>query len=97
MTQAESNYIINAYLKIGKVGIEKANYQKTQIEKAIKLYDEEQAEIRRFSTEVKNAIKGEFEMNVYINKNEIKNRLQAIYNEYGIEYKVTQGHNQRLL
>lgn len=90
MTQAESNYIINAYLKIGKAGIEKANYQKAQIEKAIKLYDEEQAEICRFSPEVKKAIKEEFEMNVYINKNEIKSRLQAIYNEYGIEYRVTQ-------
>ena len=88
--QPESNYIIDVYHKIGKAGIEKANYQKTQIENAIKLYDEEQAEIRRFSPEVKNAIKEEFEVNVYINKNEIKNRLQAIYNEYGIEYKVTQ-------
>lgn len=90
MTQAESNYIINAYLKIGKAGIEKANYQKAQIEKAIKLYDEEQAEIRRFSPEVKKTIREEFKMNVYINKNEIKSRLQAIYNEYGIEYRVTQ-------
>lgn len=28
--------------------------------------------------------------NVYINKNEIKNTLQAIYDEYGIKFKVKQ-------
>ena len=32
----------------------------------------------------------EFKMNVYINKNEIKNTLQAIYDEYGIKFKVKQ-------
>ena len=35
-------------------------------------------------------IKEEFELDVYINKNEIKNRLQAIYDEHNIKYKVTQ-------
>lgn len=88
--QPESNYIINAYLKIGKAGIEKANYRKAQIEKAVKLFDKELAETLMFSPNVKKAIKEEFEVNVYINKNAIKNRLQSIYNEYGVNCKVTQ-------
>ena len=88
--QPESNYIINVYFKIGKVGIENANYRKTQMDKSVRLYEKEQAEILRFSPEVKKTIKEEFELNVYINKNELMGRLIAIYNEYGIKYKVTQ-------
>ena len=48
------------------------------------------AESLRFFPEVKKVIQEEFEMNVYMNKNEIRNRLQAIYNEKGINFKVTQ-------
>ena len=88
--QPESNYIINVYFKIGKVGIENANYRKTRMDKSVRLYEKEQAEILRFSPEVKKTIKEEFELNVYINKNELMGRLIAIYNEYGIKYKVTQ-------
>ena len=88
--QPESNYIINVYFKIGKVGIENANYRKTQMDKSVRLYEKEQAEILRFSPEVKKTIKEEFELNVYINKNELMGRLIAIYNEYGIKYKVIQ-------
>ena len=89
-SQEDSQYLIDAYLKIGKEGIEKANYQKGQIDKAMKQFDKEKAESFRFFPEVKKAIQEEFEMNVYINKNEIRNRLQAIYNEKGINFKVTQ-------
>ena len=88
--QAEAQYTIDAYMKIGKAEMENAKYQKGLIDKAIQQYDKEQAESLRFSSDVQKDIKEEFEMNVYISKNEIKNRLQAIYNEYGIEYKVTQ-------
>ena len=35
-------------------------------------------------------IKEEFELGVYIGKNEIKNRIQQVYNEHSIGYKVTQ-------
>jgi len=88
--QTDAQYTINTYMKIGKVGIENAQYQKEKIDKAINQYEKEQAEILRFSPEVKKAIYEEFEMNVYINKNEIKNTLQAIYDEYGIKFKVKQ-------
>lgn len=70
--------------------MENAKYQKGAIDKALKLYEKEQAGILRFSPEVKKAIYEEFKMNVYINKNEIKNTLQAIYDEYGIKFKVKQ-------
>lgn len=89
-SQEDSQYIIDAYLKIGKEGIEKANYQKGLIDKAVKQFDKEMAESLRFFPEVKKVIQEEFEMNVYMNKNEIRNRLQAIYNEKGINFKVTQ-------
>ena len=88
--QAEAQYTIDAYMKIGKVGMEKAKYQKGLIDKAILQYDKEQAEILRFSPDVLKDIKEEFEMNIYINKNEIKNRLQAIYDEHNIKCKITQ-------
>lgn len=88
--QADAQYIINAYTKIGKRGIENAKYQKGLIDKAILQYDKEQAEILKFSPEILKDIKEEFEMNVYINKNEIKNRLQVIYDEYNIRVNVMQ-------
>lgn len=88
--QAEALYTIAAYMKIGKAGMENAKYQKGLIDKAILQYDKEQAEILRFSPDVLRDIKEEFEMNAYINKNEIKNRLQAIYDEHNIKCKVTQ-------
>lgn len=86
----ESTYIINAYMKIGKTGIENTRYQKGLIDKAMKQYDKEQAEKLRFSPEVLKDIKEEFERNVYIKKNDIKERLQQIYIEHSIDYKVTQ-------
>lgn len=88
--QTDAQYTIDAYKKIGKKGMENAKYQKGEIDKALKLYEKGQAEILRFSPEVKKAIYEEFKMNVYINKNEIKNTLQAIYDEYGIKFKVKQ-------
>lgn len=88
--QTDAQYTIDAYKKIGKKGMENAKYQKGEIDKALKLYEKEQAEILRFYPEVKKAIYEEFKMNVYINKNEIKNTLQAIYDEYGIKFKVKQ-------
>lgn len=86
----ESSYIINAYMKIGKTGIENARYQKGLIDKAVKQYDKEQAEKLRFSPEALKDIKEEFERNVYIKKNDIKERLQQIYIEHSIDYKVRQ-------
>lgn len=88
--QAEAKYTIDAYMKIGKAGMEKAEYKKGLIDKVIMQYDKEQAEILRFSTNVLKDIEEEFEMNVYINKNEIRDRLQAIYGEHNIKCKVIQ-------
>lgn len=88
--QAEAKYTIDAYMKIGKAGMEKAEYKKGLIDKVIMQYDKEQAEILRFSTNVLKDIEEEFEMNVYINKNEIRDRLQAIYDEHNIKCKVIQ-------
>ena len=90
LLRGKDSHIIDAYMKIGKAGIEKSGYKRSLIDKAIQQYDKEQAEILRFSFEVLNDIQEEFEMGVYVNKNEIKDRLQAIYGEHGIKYKVTQ-------
>lgn len=89
-SQDDGPYIVDAYMKIGKAGIEKALYKKKLIDKAIQQYDKEQAESLSISPDVLKDIKEEFEMNVYINKNEIKNRLQALYDEHNIKCKVTQ-------
>ena len=88
--QAEAQYTIDAYMKIGKDGIEKSQYKKSLIDKAVQQHDKERAEILRFSPEVLEDIHGEFETDVYVNKNEVKDRLQAVYGEHGIKYKATQ-------
>ncbi len=87
---AEYKYIASIFDKIGIEGIEKANYLKGQMNKAVKQHDKEQAEKLRFSREVLKAIEAEFENGVYIPKEVIKQRLKAIYKESHIEYKVTQ-------
>lgn len=88
--QPEANYTIDAYNIIGKNGIEQAQYKKSLIDKAVKLYNKEQAKTLRFSSKVLQDIKEEFELNAYIPKNEIKKKLQLIFNEHSIEYKVIQ-------
>lgn len=88
--QPEARYTIDAYNRIGKSGIEQAQYKKTLIDKAVKQYNKEQAEILRFSPKVLQDIKEEFELETYIPKNDIKKRLQLIFNEHSIEYKVVQ-------
>lgn len=88
--QPEARYTIDAYNKIGKIGIEQAQYKKSLINKAIKEHNKEQAEKLRFSNEVLQDIKKEFEINTYISKNDIKKRLQLIFSEHSIEYKVVQ-------
>lgn len=88
--QPEARYMIDAYNRIGKSGIEQAQYKKALIDKAVKQYNKEQAEILRFSPKVLQDIKEEFELSAYIPKNDIKKRLQLILNEHSIEYKVVQ-------
>lgn len=88
--QTEAIYIMEAYDKIGKAGIEQAQYKKSLIDKAVKQYNKGQAEKLRYSSKVLQDIKEEFELDAYIPKNDIKKRLQLIYNEHSIEYKVVQ-------
>lgn len=88
--QSEASYTIDAYNRIGKSGIEQAQYKKSLIDKAVKQYNKEQAETLRFSSKVLQDIKEEFELNTYISKNDIKKRLQLIFNEHSVEYKVVQ-------
>ena len=67
-----------------------AGYKKQFIEKKVKEYDKAQAKKLRFSPKVLNEIKAEFPLGIYLPKEEIKQRLEVIYCENGINFKVTQ-------
>lgn len=86
----DADLIIEAYSKIGKLGIENAEYKKTNIQKAIKEYDKKQFEIQRFRSEILEEIKNEFELNKSIPASEIKQKLNAIFQEKEIRFNVTQ-------
>lgn len=86
----ECDYILTAYNKIGKDAIVSAEYKKSLIDKRVNEYDKVQAEQLRFSFEVLDAIKAEFPLGIYLSKEEIKQRLQLIFQENGIIFKVTQ-------
>ena len=88
--QPECDYILTAYNKIGKDTIVSANYKKSLIDKKVKEYDKAQAQKLRFSPKVLNEIKAEFPLGIYLPKEEIKQRLEIIYRENGIKFKVTQ-------
>lgn len=88
--QPECDYILTAYNKIGKDAIVSAEYKKTLIDRKVKEYDKAQAQILRFSPKVLNVIKAEFPLGIYLPKEEIKQRLEIIYQENGIIFKVEQ-------
>ena len=88
--QSECDYILTAYNKIGKDAIVSANYKKSLIDKKVKEYDNAQAQRLRFSPKVLNEIKAEFSLGIYLPKEEIKQRLQQIYHENGVNFKATQ-------
>lgn len=88
--QPECDYILTAYNKIGKDAIVSAEYKKSLIDKKVNEYDKVRAQQLRFSFEVLDAIKAEFPLGIYLSKEEIKQRLQLIFQEYGIIFKVTQ-------
>ncbi|WFE85952.1 hypothetical protein [Parabacteroides chongii] len=83
--EEQGSYTIDAYLKIGKEGLEKAEYKKGAIDKAVKKYDKE---IHRFLPEVLNDIEAEFELNVPMEKTEIRERLEMLYKKHCIIYTV---------
>ena len=78
-------YTIDAFLKIGKEGLKKAGYKKGTIDKAVKEYDKN---IHRFLPEVIKDIQSEFDLNVWIEKEEIRDRLAMIYKRHNILYTV---------
>lgn len=88
--QPECDYVLSAYSKIGRDAIVSAEYKKSLIDKKVKEYDKAQAERLRFSPKVLEEIKAEFPMGIYLPKEEIKQRLQLIYQENGVNFKVTQ-------
>lgn len=88
--QPECDYILTAYNKIGKDAIVSAEYKKPLIDRKIKEYDKSQAQQLRFSPKVLNEIKAEFQLGIYLPKEEIKQRLQLIYQENGVNFKATQ-------
>lgn len=88
--QPECDYILTAYNKIGKDAIVSAEYKKQLIDKKVKEYDKAQAQKLRFSPDVLNDIKAEFPLGIYLPKEEIKQRLQLIYHENGVNFKATQ-------
>ena len=88
--QPEGDDILSAYYKIGKDAIVSAEYKKQLIEKKVKEYDKAQAQKLRFSPKDLNEIKAEFPLGIYLPKEDIKQRLQLIYHENGVDYKATQ-------
>lgn len=88
--QPECDYILTAYNKIGKDAIVSAEYKKPLIDRKIKEYDKAQAQQLRFSPKILDEIKAEFQLGIYLPKEEIKQKLEIIYQENGINFKVTQ-------
>ena len=86
----ETAYILPIYRKIGYEGIVKCEYLKDMLEKAVKEYDKAEADKLRFMPEVLNAISKEFQLDIYIPKYELKERLLIIFMQFGISCKVTQ-------
>jgi hypothetical protein len=87
---AEDSYILSAYEKIGKDAIVNAKYKKSLIDRKVREYDKAQARKLRFSENVLNDIFREFQTGVYLPKKEIQHRLHIIFQEKGVQYKVTQ-------
>ena len=85
----EGFFMIDAYNKLGLSGLEKTQYKKNLIEKEIIKYDKLQAKETRLNKEIVMEVRKEFELGIYIGKEDIKERLQAIYRQYSIKCKVT--------
>ncbi|MBP3517848.1 MAG: hypothetical protein J6K31_05510 [Parabacteroides sp.] len=81
----QGTYTIDAFQKIGKEGLEKAEYKKSTIDKAVKEYDKM---IHRFLPEIIKDIQSEFYLNIWIEKEEIRDHLEMIYKKHNILYSV---------
>lgn len=80
--QKDSELMIRAYHKLGKQRLDEIGYTKSKIESAIKHYDEQY----RFSQPVVNDIRIEFDpiLNIPTSKDEIRDKVQLIYNKFDI-------------
>ena len=81
---------MTAYEKIGKDAIVTAEFKKSLIDRKVREFDNAQANKLRFSENALKDIQREFELGIYIPKKEIQQRLQIIFQENGVQYKVTQ-------
>ena len=86
----ETSYILPIYQKIGIKGIEECDYKKCKLNKAIEIFEKEEAERLRFSPDVLKAVSDTFPLGVYMSKKEIQGRMKEIYIEHHIRLKVTQ-------
>ena len=86
----ETSYILPIYQKIGYEECAKCEYKKELLEKAVKEHDKAEANKLRFSPDVLNEVFQALELDVYIPKSEIKEKLLRIFREFGITSKVTQ-------
>ncbi len=80
--------IVDAYLALGSPVFEQVNYNFRKIKKKLETFKQEK---KRKSKEVVLDIINEFPIGSRIDKNVVKSRIQNIYENYGIDYKVT--HN----
>lgn len=86
----ETSYILPIYQKIGIKGIEKCEYKKGKLDKAIEIFEKGEAERLRFSPDVLQAVSNTFPLGVYISKKEIQEHLKAIYRKHHVRLTVTQ-------
>ncbi len=83
---------VQAYQKIGKAGIEAANYKDKKITKSLEAYKMEEGERFRLTAEGRKLVFAEFEadMGKRIPKTEVVNRLKDLFAELDLKPKVTQ-------
>ena len=78
-------YMIEAFQKIGKEALDKTQYKKASIDKAVKEYDKT---IHRFLPEVLQEVYSEFGLNVWIEREKTIDILTMIYKRHHISYEV---------
>ncbi|MDH6312697.1 hypothetical protein M2137_001472 [Parabacteroides sp. PFB2-10] len=87
----DDEFIIDAYFKIGRPAIERAEWGKRKIETELKAYHLQVSKELRFASEVIADIEKEFhhelETQCFISKDDFRKRLKTIYQAHGITFK----------